>query len=90
EDVSGMHAAEGILTSRGDLASRAVMVARDWGKSYVCGCSTLSIDANSKLMRVHTTSGTEVVLRDGDYIGFICVNGTTGEAVKARSCRRLP
>ncbi|KAE9293533.1 hypothetical protein PF008_g24773, partial [Phytophthora fragariae] len=28
-----MHAAEGILTSRGDLASRAVMVARDWGKS---------------------------------------------------------
>ncbi|KAE9091994.1 hypothetical protein PF006_g24794 [Phytophthora fragariae] len=55
-----MHAAEGILTSRGDLASRAVMVARDWGKSYVCGCSTLSIDANSKLMRVHTTSGTEV------------------------------
>ncbi|KAE9281411.1 hypothetical protein PR003_g27680 [Phytophthora rubi] len=46
--------------------------------------------ANSKLMRVHTTSGTEVVLRDGDYIGYICVNGTTGEAVKARSCRRLP
>ncbi|KAE8952894.1 hypothetical protein PR002_g32546 [Phytophthora rubi] len=90
EDVGGMHAAEGILASRGGMMSHAVAVARGWGKPYVRGCSTLAIDANSKLVRVRTTSGTGVVLRDDDYIGFFCVNRTAGEAIKARNCRRLP
>ncbi|KAG6609704.1 pyruvate, phosphate dikinase [Phytophthora cinnamomi] len=79
EDVGGMHAAEGILTSRGGMTSHAAVVARGWGKPCVCGCSALSIDANSKTMRVHTASGAEVVLREGDYIS---VNGTTGEVIK--------
>ncbi|KAE9041017.1 hypothetical protein PR001_g6814 [Phytophthora rubi] len=37
---------------------------------YVCGCSTLPIDANGRLMRVGTTRDAEDVLREGDYIGF--------------------
>ncbi|KAE9267752.1 hypothetical protein PR003_g31671 [Phytophthora rubi] len=85
-----MHAAEGILASRGGMTSHAVAVARGWGKPYVHGCSTLPIDANRKLMRVRTTSSTDVVLRDGDYIGLFCVNRTAGEVIKARNCRRLP
>ncbi|KAF4040509.1 PEP-utilizing enzyme [Phytophthora infestans] len=78
EDVGGMHAAEGILTSRGGMTSHAAVVARGWGKPCVCGCSALSIDANTKTMRVSTADGAEVVLREGDYISM---NGTTGEVV---------
>ncbi|KAE9038663.1 hypothetical protein PR003_g7138 [Phytophthora rubi] len=51
---------------------------------YVCGCSTLPIDANGRLMRVGTTRDAEDVLREGDYIGFSSVSGTTGEAIRAR------
>ncbi|KAE9107302.1 hypothetical protein PF005_g13758 [Phytophthora fragariae] len=72
------------------MTSHAVAVARGWGKPYVRGCSALPSDANSKLMRVRTTSGTEVVLHDGDYIGFICMNRMAGEAIRARNWRRLP
>ncbi|KAE9016203.1 hypothetical protein PR003_g16518 [Phytophthora rubi] len=39
------------------MTSHAVAVARGWGKPYVRDCSTLPSDANSKLMRVRTTSG---------------------------------
>jgi pyruvate,orthophosphate dikinase len=75
EDVGGMHAAEGILTSRGGMTSHAAVVARGWGKSCVCGCSALSIDAKTKTMCVHMPGGAEVVLHEGD---FISVNGTSG------------
>jgi phosphohistidine swiveling domain-containing protein len=44
EDVGGMHAAEGILTSRGGMTSHAAVVARGWGKPCVCGCEELTID----------------------------------------------
>ncbi|EEY66171.1 pyruvate, phosphate dikinase, putative [Phytophthora infestans T30-4] len=81
EDVGGMHAAEGILTSRGGMTSHAAVVARGWGKPCVCGCSALSIDANTKTMRVSTADGAEVVLREGDYISM---NGTTGEVVQGK------
>ncbi|KAH7479442.1 Pyruvate, phosphate dikinase 1, chloroplastic [Phytophthora ramorum] len=81
EDVGGMHAAEGILTSRGGMTSHAAVVARGWGKPCVCGCSALSIDANTKTMCVHTSGGAEVELHEGDYIS---VNGTTGEVIKGQ------
>ncbi|KAE9035774.1 hypothetical protein PR002_g7391 [Phytophthora rubi] len=42
-----MHAAEGILASRGGMASHAVAVARGWGKPYVRGRSTLPIDTRT-------------------------------------------
>src|SRR6202011_601417 len=44
DDVHGMIAAEGILTSRGGLASHAALVARGWGKPAVCGAHELEID----------------------------------------------
>uniref|UniRef100_H3G655 pyruvate, phosphate dikinase n=1 Tax=Phytophthora ramorum TaxID=164328 RepID=H3G655_PHYRM len=81
EDVGGMHAAEGILTSRGGMTSHAAVVARGWGKPCVCGCSALSIDVNTKTMCVHTSGGAEVELHEGDYIS---VNGTTGEVIKGQ------
>lgn len=71
EDIRGMLAAEGILTSRGGVSSHAALVARQMGKVCVCGASALQIDyANQTL-----TIGNQV-FRKGD---FLSIDGTTGE-----------
>jgi len=71
EDLAGMAAAEGILTSRGGMTSHAAVVARGWGKCCVCGAGTLRIDYTTKTM---TVDG--VVYNEGDYISL---NGSTGD-----------
>jgi pyruvate,orthophosphate dikinase len=65
EDVGGMHAAAGILTSRGGLTSHAAVVARGWGKCCVVGCGVLDIDAAAKTF----TAGMHLV-REGDWISL--------------------
>jgi pyruvate,orthophosphate dikinase len=69
EDVHGMAIAEGILTSRGGLASHAAVVARGWGKPAVCGAEAIEVHAD------HFTIG-PVVVREGDVISL---DGATGE-----------
>ncbi len=73
EDVAGMHAAEGVLTTRGGMTSHAAVVARGWGKPCVAGCGALVIDA-----RVKTMTAGDVVLKEGDWISL---NGTSGEVI---------
>jgi pyruvate,orthophosphate dikinase len=73
EDVGGMNAAEGILTSRGGMTSHAAVVARGWGKPCVAGCGDVVIDYKSGKF---TANGTTV--NDGDWIS---INGTTGEVI---------
>src|SRR6266540_1637372 len=73
DDLHGMIAAEGILTSRGGLVSHAAVVARGMGTPVVCGASALDIDVDGKQFRVDGT-----VVREGDVIS---INGTTGELV---------
>ncbi|NUP06920.1 MAG: pyruvate, phosphate dikinase [Polyangiaceae bacterium] len=73
EDVAGMHAAEGILTSRGGMTSHAAVVARGWGKPCVAGCHEIYIDYAAKTLRADSTT-----LKEGDYISL---NGTTGEVI---------
>jgi len=73
EDVGGMDAAEGILTSRGGMTSHAAVVARGWGKPCVAGCGDIVIDYSSKSF----TNG-EVTVKEGDWVS---INGTTGEVV---------
>lgn len=65
EDVGGMHAAAGILTSRGGLTSHAAVVARGWGKCCVVGCGALSIDARAKEFRVGDRR-----VAEGDWISL--------------------
>jgi pyruvate,orthophosphate dikinase len=65
EDVGGMHAAAGILTSRGGLTSHAAVVARGWGKCCVVGCGEVSIDARAKRF----TAGSRTVT-EGDWISL--------------------
>ena len=73
DDLHGMIAAEGILTSRGGLVSHAAVVARGMGTPAVCGASELEIDVQGKQFAVGDT-----VVREGDVIS---INGTTGEIV---------
>ncbi|MEX2587484.1 MAG: pyruvate, phosphate dikinase [Actinomycetota bacterium] len=71
EDVGGMYAAQGILTSRGGKTSHAAVVARGAGKPCVCGAEALKINLDRRQFAV----GGKVV-GEGD---IVAINGTTGE-----------
>ena len=73
EDVGGMDAAEGILTSRGGMTSHAAVVARGWGKPCVAGCGEIVINYRTKSF----TNG-RVSVHEGDWIS---INGSTGEVI---------
>jgi len=71
DDLRGMIAAKGILTSRGGRTSHAAVVARGMGRTCVCGAEELDVDLVAR--RFTTPTGT--VVREGDVIS---VDGTTG------------
>jgi pyruvate,orthophosphate dikinase len=73
DDLHGMIAAEGILTSRGGLVSHAAVVARGMGTPAICGAEAVRID-----LKARTFSAGGVVVKEGDVIS---INGTTGEVV---------
>lgn len=75
DDLHGMVAAQGILTSHGGKTSHAAVVARGMGKPCVCGAESLKIDASKKQAAI---SGTDIVLGEGDIIS---IDGTTGLVV---------
>jgi pyruvate,orthophosphate dikinase len=74
DDLHGMIAARGILTSRGGKTSHAAVVARGMGKTCVCGADELEVDVRA---RQFTTQGSEgqLVVREGDVIS---IDGTSG------------
>jgi pyruvate,orthophosphate dikinase len=85
EDLHGMIAAEGILTSRGGLVSHAAVVARGMGKPAICGAEALDIDLANKCFHVvrqeevgGVLSPVKETVREGDVIS---INGGTGEVV---------
>ncbi|MCH8474058.1 MAG: pyruvate, phosphate dikinase [Opitutales bacterium] len=71
EDLRGMIAAEGILTSRGGVSSHAALVARQMNKVCVCGAHEVEINYDLRTLK----AGGET-LKEGD---FISIDGTTGE-----------
>ncbi len=71
EDIEGMVAAEGILTTRGGMTSHAAVVARGMGKCCVSGCENISVDYKSEEMKVKG-----YVIKKGDVI---TLDGSTGE-----------
>ena len=73
EDIGGMYAAAGILTSRGGMTSHAAVVARGMGKSCVAGCSAIVVNPANKEFHVNTLQ-----FEEGDYI---TLNGSTGEVI---------
>ncbi|MGI6046227.1 MAG: pyruvate, phosphate dikinase, partial [Eggerthellaceae bacterium] len=75
DDLAGMLAAEGILTSHGGKTSHAAVIARGMGAPCVCGVEALKIDAEKKQAQV---SGTDIVIKEGDIIS---IDGTSGIVV---------
>jgi pyruvate, orthophosphate dikinase len=74
EDIHGMHAAEGILTTRGGMTSHAAVVARGMGIPCVVGAGTMRIDPrNERLI------GVGVTLKKGD---IITIDGSAGQVLK--------
>ncbi|MDO8976401.1 pyruvate, phosphate dikinase [Reyranella sp.] len=73
EDIHGMHAAEGILTSTGGMTSHAAVVARGMGKPCVAGAGDVRIDAKARTLSVRGT-----VVKTGDTI---TLDGSTGEII---------
>src|SRR5204862_2489275 len=71
EDLRGMIAADGILTSRGGVSSHAALVARQMGKVCVAGAKGIQIDYQKRILSANGTS-----LKQGDYIS---IDGTAGE-----------
>ena len=74
EDIHGMHAAAGILTTRGGMTSHAAVVARGMGRACVAGAGELRIDHKSGVMRVR-----DLEFKEGD---LITLDGSTGEVMQ--------
>jgi pyruvate,orthophosphate dikinase len=76
EDIVGMHASVGIVTSRGGMTSHAAVVARGLGKPCIVGAGDLTVDEESGEVRVG-----DKVLREGDELS---IDGTAGEVIAGR------
>ena len=82
EDIHGMHAAEGILTTRGGMTSHAAVVARGMGKPCVSGAGALRVDYRAQTM---TAGGT--TLTKGDAL---TIDGSTGQVLLGKVPMREP
>jgi len=76
EDIHGMHAAEGILTTRGGMTSHAAVVARGMGKPCVSGAGSLRVD-----YRHETLMAAGVTLKKGDVV---TIDGGTGQVLNGK------
>src|SRR3954451_7178718 len=76
EDIHGMHAAEGILTTRGGMTSHAAVVARGMGKPCVSGAGTLRVDYNAQTLQAGNT-----VLKRGETL---TIDGSTGQVLAGK------
>ena len=74
EDIHGMHAAQGILTTRGGMTSHAAVVARGMGLPCVCGAGSLRVDMRNREL---VAKGEK--LREGDIIS---IDGSSGHVLK--------
>jgi len=77
DDLDGMIAAEGILTSRGGKTSHAAVVARGMGKTCVCGAEDLEVDTKRRRMIVPSADGKDdLVIEEGDVVS---IDGSSGK-----------
>ncbi len=82
EDVEGMHAARGILTSTGGMTSHAAVVARGWGKPCVCGAGDIQIDEKKQQI---TVGNKKFGPKD-----VISIDGSTGEVMSGSVATQAP
>jgi pyruvate,orthophosphate dikinase len=82
EDIAGMHAAQGILTTRGGMTSHAAVVARGMGKPCVSGAGSIRVDYATGIMNAGGRS-----FRAGEVI---TIDGSTGEVLAGAVSMRQP
>jgi pyruvate,orthophosphate dikinase len=82
EDIHGMHAAQGILTSRGGMTSHAAVVARGMGRPCVSGAGDLRIDYKTQKL---TVLGREIAAGD-----IMTIDGASGEVMAGEVPTRQP
>ena len=82
EDIHGMHAAEGILTTRGGMTSHAAVVARGMGKPCVSGAGAIRVDYAAAAFTVGGKT-----LRKGD---IVTIDGSTGQVLAGRVAMQEP
>lgn len=73
DDIHGIVAAQGVITSRGGMTSHAAVVARGMGKACICGCESIKIDLVTKTFLIG-----ELTVKEGD---IITIDGSTGEVM---------
>jgi len=73
DDIHGMHAAQGILTSRGGMTSHAAVVCRGMGRPCICGAGEVTIDHEKKIVRIGAKE-----LKCGE---IITIDGDTGQVL---------
>ena len=73
EDIHGMYAAKGVLTSRGGMTSHAAVVARGLGRACVSGANAIRIDAERKVAQIGTQE-----IKAGD---MLTIDGSTGRVI---------
>lgn len=82
EDIHGMHAAQGIITSRGGMTSHAAVVARGMGRPCVAGAGALNIDTKAKTLSVG-----EYKVSEGD---IVTIDGAQGTIILGNVPTRQP
>jgi pyruvate,orthophosphate dikinase len=82
EDIHGMHAAEGILTTRGGMTSHAAVVARGMGKPCVSGAGSIRVDYAAQ-----TFTAAGVTLKKGD---IVTIDGSTGQVLHGAVAMQQP
>jgi len=80
EDIAGMHAAVGILTTRGGMTSHAAVVARGMGRTCIVGCGEITVDEERREVRARKLSA-----KEGDWLS---IDGTSGEVMLGRIATR--
>ena len=78
EDIEGMRASAGILTTRGGMTSHAALVARGWGKCCIVGCESMKIDFEGKTV---SFAGSDKKYKEGEWFSL---NGAKGAVYAAK------
>jgi len=87
DDIHGMDAAKGILTSRGGMTSHAAVVARGMGTPCVAGAGAINVDEHRKQITVALADGESVSLQEGDWVSL---DGSTGEVFAGQAATAEP
>jgi pyruvate,orthophosphate dikinase len=87
DDIHGMEAAKGILTSRGGMTSHAAVVARGMGTPCVAGAGAIVVNEHKRQISVALAGGKTITLKEGEWLSL---DGSTGEVFAGQANTEEP